>query len=82
VRKKFQNVGFKVRYQKNGKWIDVRNKELKEETVNMLMYADDMVIICENIDDLKNIVIDLDKELYNAGMTMNVKKNKDNDFKC
>jgi hypothetical protein len=55
----------------------VKKKDLTEMVlVDLLMYADDMVLLDDDIQRLKQILLELDEELHQAGMTMNVKKTK------
>jgi hypothetical protein len=77
VIKKMGETGLKIRYTKQRKWLDVREKELTETTlVSTLLYADDMAILDSDFDSVKKFVEEFDRELCSVGMTMNVKKTK------
>ena len=42
----------------------------------LLMYADDMVVLDDDFDELKKFMLEMDKQLCDVGMMMNVKKTK------
>jgi hypothetical protein len=80
VRKVMNNVGntgIEIRYSKQRKWLHLKGKELTEKIlVNMLMYADDMVIIDTELRNVERFMRELDRQLLDVGMMMNVKKTK------
>jgi reverse transcriptase-like protein len=71
------NKGIKIRFNKARKGLNLRDKEFTEEMMlDLLMYADDMVVLGEDFDSVKKFMIELDQQLISAGMMMNVKKTK------
>jgi hypothetical protein len=71
------STGIKIRFAKNGKFIHLKKKEMTEMTmINLLMYADDMVLMDDDLERLEKVLNELDTQLLNAGMMMNVKKTK------
>jgi hypothetical protein len=78
VMKAMGDKGVKIRYSKQRKWFNLKASELTEEIlVNTLLYADDMVIMDSEFDNVKRFVEELDRELVSVGMMMNVKKTKE-----
>jgi hypothetical protein len=70
-------VGVEVRYSKQRKWLDLKERELTETSLtNMLMYADDMVVMGSDFGSVETWLVALDELLCGAGMMMNVKKTK------
>ena len=77
VMKKMEHTGVKIQYTKQRKWLNMKERDLTETIlVNTLLYADDMVILDANFDNVKMFVEELDRELCSVGMMMNVKKTK------
>jgi hypothetical protein len=69
--------GIEIRFSTQRKWLNLKDKDLTEQMrVNLLMYADDMVVIGSELESVKRFMIQLDKQLISVGMMMNVKKTK------
>jgi len=77
VMKKMEHTGIKIQYTKQRKWLNMKERDLTETIlVNTLLYADDMVILDANFDNVKMFVEEFNRELCSVGMMMNVKKTK------
>ena len=77
VMKKMEHTGIRIQYTKQRKLLNMKERDLTETIlVNTLLYADDMVILDANFDNVKMFVEELDRELCSVGMMMNVKKTK------
>jgi hypothetical protein len=77
VQKEVGDVGIKIRFSKQKKWLHLKSGERTERVgVNSLLYADDMVILDSEFVNVKQFVLALDKQLCGVGMMMNVKKTK------
>ena len=66
--------GIRFAFSLNGrlKWID--GNFPAEEYINILLYADDIVLLMENVDDLKVAVAILEKVCKEAGLVISTKK--------
>ena len=54
VMKKMEHTGIKIQYTKQRKWLNMKERDLTETIlVNTLLYADDMVILDANFDNVK-----------------------------
>ena len=80
VRRVMKNVGdtgIAIKYSQKRKELHVKERDRTEQTVvNMLMYADDMVVMDSECENVRKFLIELDAQLSRVGMTMNVKKTK------
>ena len=55
----------------------MKEKDRTAQTlVNMLMYADDMVVMDSEFENVRRFMLELDEQLCRVGMMMNVKKTK------
>jgi reverse transcriptase-like protein len=69
--------GIKIRFSKQRKWLTMKDAELTETMLlSLMMYADDMVVVGDDLESVKEYMIELDTQLIAVGMMMNVKKTK------
>lgn len=70
--------GFKIGYKLNGqlKWINTDDRNATRLLLQNLLYADDMVLLCDNIQGLEALVHRIDAVTQKWGMQINVAKTK------